>query len=202
MWLALPGQVLRISLLRSEACSVAGRCVRRLPWIADTRVHAVVAAFQSERKAYEATAGVTGGRRECRGNRMRSQGRAARRRWSARWSQRGSAFGARGRPHRPDVASAAQGWPRSDVCCCCYCPSPCGEGAPKGRTRDGEATPLARRRTETCAPSLNCYSEASTPASPSSHPNPSPTGEGLKAKTLRSCSTSGTRAGASPRGSA
>ena len=69
MWLALPGQVLRFSLLRSEACGVAGHLVRRLLPIADMRIHAVVAAFQSKGKACEATTGVTGNRRERRGDR-------------------------------------------------------------------------------------------------------------------------------------
>ena len=153
MWLALPGQVLRFSLLRSEACGVAGHRVRRLLPIADMRVHAVVAAFQSKGKACEATTGVTGNRRERRGD------RGCARRDEPRGGDEALAVSARrsvpmrggGRGTRT-LHALRRGGPRSDemvlfsdsaVAVCLLlllllaavaALLPPGEGAPKGRT--------------------------------------------------------------------
>ena len=121
MWLALPGQVLRLSLLRSQARGVAGHRVRCLLPVADMRVHAVVAAFRSKRKACEGDDGRHWWPQGVpRRPGMRSQGRAARQKQGTR------CFSEAERPERGDgrvvrdVACAAQGWPRSDGWCCLF----------------------------------------------------------------------------------
>ena len=205
MWLALPGQVLRRSLLRSEACGVAVRCVRCLLPIADTRVHAVVAAFRSKRKACVGEDGATGDRRESRGD------RGCARRDEPRGGDEALAVSARrsdpvcGDGRQPDIACAAQGWPRSDgallfVSGVAVAVAVVTKGSTLGCEGSAKRDRSHYDALKTCAPSLHCYGEANIPASPNPHPNPSPSGRGAQSRCVRSCSTSGTRADASPRG--
>jgi hypothetical protein len=209
MWLALPGQVLRLFVVAFRG---AWRCRSLRPCllpIADTRVHAVVAAFQFVEEGVEATTGVTGNRRERRGDRDALAGTSReaemkRSLCSARQSVRSAGTAAlSGTLHAlRRVGRVATRWCGFVVAALVVAVLlPPGEGGALRRMRVRRSENRLHSDARTTLASVHChYLEASIPASPNPHPL-SRRERGLQAKPLRSCSTSGTRADASLRGS-